>query len=330
MLPNEDKEVEPFFSPGDGTDIGYVNVRDSDDLPCADGRKFTEHLWPRFAPYADSLFLNEAKSNFTERFWEMYLGCTLLDCGLQIGTPGDEGPDLFAKIRRRTFWFEATAPSGGAGADQVPGPTERMLRPVPEEQIILRLTAAIDAKRVHFERSRDAEIVADRDGAIICINGRKIPSSITDHRPHRIVKAVFPIGNLTYTLDRRTQKIIDSAFEFRPHIAKASGTEILTTGFLDDDLAMISAVIYSRVDCANHPKRLGDDFVCVHNPKASNPLPIGFLSRGIEYWAEGDTLRWLEHNIKRNVLARCGHRLKTLWARLRYVCLRKRVANVEP
>lgn len=318
MPKKKDRNIEPFFSSGDGTDPGYVNVRDTKDGFCAAGRAFTEQLWPQFAPYADSQFLREAKDYFTERFWEMYLGCTLLDCNLEIGTPGNEGPDLYADIRNERVWFEATAPSAGTGSDQVPEPVEGKAIFVPENQMLLRLTAAIETKRVHVEKAEAKGIVSSDEGAVICINGRNIPHSISDYLPHRIVKAVFPIGNEKIALDRETLEVVDSGFEVRPHITKASGSKVPTTGFLDARLATVSAVIYSRVDCANHPARMGDDFVCVHNPNATHPLPIGFLGRGIEYWAEDDTLRWFDHSTKRGFFSRLSHRVKIWMARRRY------------
>ena len=310
--------METFFSKGDGEDPGYVNVRDAKEGFCADGRAFTEQLWPHFSHYADSNFLREAKDNFTERFWEMYLGCTLLDCGFDIGTPGDEGPDLYADVTNKRVWFEATAPSAGTGDDQVPEPIPGRVVAVPENQILLRLTGAIDAKRQHFEKAEKQGKVSKHDSAVICINGRNIPHSISDYVPHRIVRAVFPIGNPTVTLDRETLQVVDSGFEVRHRVEKTSGTEIPTTGFIDGSLARVSAVIYSRVDCANHPSRLGDDFVCVHNSNTYHPLPIGFLGRGLEYYAVGDTLRWLDHSVKRRFFSRLWHRVRTCYARLRY------------
>lgn len=310
--------TEPFFSDGDAQDLGYVNVRDAENGFCADGRAFTEILWPRFAPFADSNFLQEAKDNFTERFWEMYLGCTLLDCGYEIGTPGDEGPDLCAEVRKKKVWFEATAPSAGTGSDQVPTPIKGKVVAVPEDQILLRLTGAIDAKRQQFENAETKGIVSDQDGAVICINGRNIPHTISDYVPHLIVRALFPIGNPTATLNRETSEVLESGFELRFHIQKASGTEIKTTGFTDDSLSRISAVIYSRVDCANHPPKLGDDFICVHNPHAHQPLPIGFLSRGLEYWALDNSLRWIDHSVERCFGSRLWHRVRIWSIRIRY------------
>ncbi|MYA35341.1 MAG: hypothetical protein F4Y34_01580 [Gammaproteobacteria bacterium] len=277
-----------FFSEGDGTDRGYVNVRDAADGICADGRAYTELLWRRFSDFADSQFLREAKDNFTERFWEMYLGCTLIDCGYEIGTPGDEGPDLFTHVIDKFFWFEATASSAGTKDDQVPKPTVGEAGFVPEDKILLRLTNAIDAKLRQIERAQERGIVSERDGALVCINGRQIPNTTVDAVPPLIVQAVLAIGNPQITLDRYTMQVISSGFEKRPHLKKASGTEISTRGFVDGSLARISAVIYSHVDCVNHPPRLGDDFLCVHNPYAIHPLPIGFLGRGVEYWVQED------------------------------------------
>ena len=310
--------MEAFFNEADGEDPGYVNVRDAKNAVCAEGRAFTELLWPRFSPYADSNFLREAKDNFTERFWEMYLGCTLLDCGYEIGTPGDEGPDLYAHVWTRRVWFEATAPSAGTGKDQVPEPEVEKATRVPDDQILLRLTGAIDAKRQHFEAVKAKGITSEHDGAVVCINGRNIPHTISDYWPHRIVRAVFPIGYPTLTVARDTLDTVHSGFDLRPHLEKASGTEIPTTGFTDDSLAMISALIYSRVDCANHPPKLGDDFICVHNPNASNPLPIGFMGRGLEYFALDNKLKCLDHSAKRCFVSRVRHCLQTYSERLRY------------
>ena len=210
--------METFFSTGDAKDPGYVNVRDAKDGFCADGRAFTELLWPHFAPYADPQFLREAKDNFTERFWEMYLGCTLMDCGYEIGTPANGGPDLYAHVRKSRVWFEATAPSAGTGSDQVPEPTVGKAVSVPEDQILLRLTGAIRAKLQHFEIAEKTGIVSEHERAVICINGRNIPHSIADFLPHRSVRAVFPIGYPKVTFDPKTLQASDSGFKMRPHV----------------------------------------------------------------------------------------------------------------
>lgn len=308
----------PFFSDGDGSDQGYINVRDATDGFCVTARRFTEELWDRFSHLADSQFLAEAKDNYTERFWEMYLGCTLLDRNLKPGSPGDSGPDLYAAVGRKRIWFEATAPSAGAGADKVPQAREGRVSPVPEKQIILRLTGAVSAKKVQFQNAIDNGIATSQDGFVVCINGRNIPSNISDHIPERIVKAFFPIGNQVVTVNRDSGEIVNTSYQLRTSVRKKSGIEIDTTGFLSEDLREISAVIYSTVDAANSPERLGDDFVCVHNPNASVRMKVGTIRRGVEYVALGEYLHRLDYTTARGALDTVGFWLRLCWTRTRY------------
>ena len=200
----------------------------------------------------------------------------------------------------------------------MPEPIVGKIVSVPEEQVLLRLTGAIGAKRQQFKKAEMKGLVSQHASAVICINGSNIPHSIPDYLPPRIVRAVLPIGFSRVTLDRETLEVVDSGFEVRSRVEKASGTEIPTTAFTDDSLAKISAVIYSRVDCANHPSRLGDDFICVHNPNTYHPLPIGFLGRGLEFYALGDTLGCLDHTVKRRFFSRLWHRIRTCSVGLRY------------
>lgn len=311
-------ENTPFFSAGDGSDQGYINVRDGSDGFCVGARQYTEKLWNRFRHLADTQFLAEAKDNYTERFWEMYLGCTLLDCNLNPGTPGDSGPDLYATVGGKRTWFEATAPSAGVGADKVPEARKGRFSSVPEKQIILRLTGAVSAKTIQFQNAIDNGIATSQDGFVVCINGRNIPSNISDLVPERIVKAFFPIGNQVVTVDRDSGEIVRTRYQLRTSVSKASGTEIDTTGFLGDDLKEISAVIYSRVDSANHPNRMGDDFVCVHNPRATVRMKVGATRRGVEYVALGDQLHRLDFAASTGFLDRAIILVRLVWIRVLY------------
>jgi hypothetical protein len=48
--------------------------------------------------------------------------------------------------------------------------------------------------------------------------------------------------------------------------------------------------MYSRADPVNHINRLGDDYVLVHNLKATGPLPFGLVGRGREYSTSEPTI----------------------------------------
>lgn len=50
-------------------------------------------------------------------------------------------------------------------------------------------------------------------------------------------------------------------------------------------------MIHSAVDVFNGTSAMGREFVTVHNPHAINPLPLGLLKLGTEYWAEQQMLR---------------------------------------
>jgi len=62
---------EGFFIQGGGSDLGYLNVRDSTHHE--DTRQFVDSLWAKYQPLADLHFQEDAKNHFLERFWEMYV-----------------------------------------------------------------------------------------------------------------------------------------------------------------------------------------------------------------------------------------------------------------
>ena len=55
---------------------------------------------------------------------------------------------------------------------------------------------------------------------------------------------------------------------------------------MNSEYANLSGVLYSNVSVRTYPfaKRMGEDFVFIHNPLATNNrLPYGFLKVGREY-----------------------------------------------
>lgn len=47
-------------------------------------REFVDKLWGMFAPFADKEYPNEIANAFHQRYWEMYLTCSLLDQGFTV------------------------------------------------------------------------------------------------------------------------------------------------------------------------------------------------------------------------------------------------------
>lgn len=65
---------------------------------------------------------------------------------------------------------------------------------------------------------------------------------------------------------------------------------IRTDYFIDPKYSRISAVIYSYANVTDsiEVSDLGRDFFIIHNPLATNKLPLGSIKCGIEYKVEVD------------------------------------------
>jgi len=211
-------------------------------------------------------------------------------------------------------WVEATAPRRGTGENAVPelriykGEPETTLEAhtVPSEEIILRFTNAIDEKIKKYIKYIDKKIISSDDPYIIALNGADIGHEyLEEDRVPRILKAIFPIGDFSVTLDTSSEKtrVVRSGYLYRPSLTKRSGGEVSTAIFLNPDNSGISGLLYSRVHLNAlrnftgkfSPSPFGIDFHLIHNPMASNPVPYGWLKIGLEYsWENGQLCikRW--------------------------------------
>lgn len=275
--------MDDLFSAKKPTADEYILLRDKEQH--AHRREFVESLWTQFHPLADSGFVDLIADDFQPRFWEMYLACTLLDAGLKLSS-ADAGPDVRVDTGGTPIWVEAISPSGGDGPDAVPShDTDGDACIVPEDLVVLRLRSAIEEKHNAYLRCIKNGVVSPSDAYIIAVNGRRVPFYMTDDQPSYIIKAVFPFGMHTVTLDSNTAEIVSQGFQHRPQIQKRSGSQVDTTVFENDDYAGISAIVYSSADAWNGPDVLGADFQILHNPLATTPIEHGWLKVGLELWA---------------------------------------------
>ncbi|MGZ4956051.1 MAG: hypothetical protein ACXV8Q_13160 [Methylobacter sp.] len=263
-------KVSDFFLPGDGDDLGYINVR---DLSHYEGtRQFISYLWVKYKPYADPHFLQDAKNHFLERFWEMYLAVTLIDRGFRLQRVGNEGPEFYIEQGSKRIWVEAVAPGPGDGPDRVLEPESGVRYQVPTEKILLRFTNAIDIKRQKYKEALQKGIISPDDGYILAINSRAIPYAPSGNMMPFFVQAYLPFGPYSVSMDKHTGGIVDSFYQHRDSVSKQNGANVSTTAFLDPAFAFISAVLHSSVDCVNHPQELGDDFCLLHNPNPTQNI----------------------------------------------------------
>lgn len=70
---------EPFEIQGPELDRGYRNLREGASRSEREIRDKLSRLWHNYKPYADADFRQGFARDPEARFWEMYLGCTLLE-----------------------------------------------------------------------------------------------------------------------------------------------------------------------------------------------------------------------------------------------------------
>ena len=107
------------FSARAPSDIAYIAIRDEDRF--AEPREHLRLLWAKFSEFSDPRFLDEIGRQFVQRYWEMRLGCTLLDLGFHLAPPTLSGPDFDATTPEgNRVYIEAIAVCSGEGIDAVP------------------------------------------------------------------------------------------------------------------------------------------------------------------------------------------------------------------
>ena len=270
--------TQSFFLDGPADDPAYVNVRDLSHL--AAYRAFTESLWPHYKHLADDHFLADARNHFLQRFWEMYLACTLIDRGFELHRHGGEGPEFFFNDGAKRVWVEAIAPTAGTGADKVPATVPGECFTTPVDKIVLRFTSALHDKRKKVEIAMAKSIVKRDDAVLLALNSRAIPHAPYGAEMPYIVKAMLPFGALTIGIDRQTRKAVETYHQYRPELLKSNQSPVSTMPFLDPAYSMFTGVIHSGVDCANRPDEMGKDFYLLHNPTAAHSLSPQLFSWG--------------------------------------------------
>lgn len=259
-------------------------------------RERIEALQTRFLPYADANFISEIRLEFASRFWEMYLGCALLDHGHCL-VPRQKrraaGPDLCINDGGRQIWVEAVAPQRGDGPDSVPEEGEAGW--VPESQIVLRYRAAVEEKCHQRRRHVRAGLIGAEDPFVIAVNGSRVPhgnNRWADEIPYAI-RAVLPLAGSALVLEEGCGAVPQPGFETRWSIEKASGTRISTAVFLDDEYANVSGLIVADVNPLQDNRCETSTLGLLHNPGAphGSMLERGWIRGGVEYWVEGNRLR---------------------------------------
>ncbi|MFN0131591.1 MAG: hypothetical protein ACKVW3_03515 [Phycisphaerales bacterium] len=267
-------------------------------------------MWSNFQPYADGNFVarmrasarglrdnqvpgsarSEAYFLFHRCWWEMYVGCALLEQGVQLVPRAQwdnswkgAGPDLMATIDGLRVWIECVAPGPGDGADAVPELTDGLLDDVPLHQISLRFLSVIEGKRKTWAGYMTKGIVKAQDGFVVAINAHGVPLTFLSGNRPLILNSLYGLGDQAITYNRTTKEWSEPFLKRRLFIPKLKGEAIDANLFGNGKAAEVSGVLYSTVD-AWHPKStpaLGVLFV--HNLTAAVPLPDRWLPQSVSY-----------------------------------------------
>ena len=300
-----------FDVDGANLDRGFENLKAA-ELPIEQQlHAMLQEMWERYEPYADPDFRQGFARDVDGRFWEMYLGCTLLEAGrtlLPVVERQREGgqPDLCVLEDGGRIWIEAITPDEGA-----PGP-DQIVRPVPLNQggglfaapirqAQLRTSGAFWTKAQRIARYLEQGVIAPEDTRIIAISASRFGVYVAEQPLPLIMTTLFPIGDAYITIDRETGDVVEEGFHPAPFINRERNP-IPRTAFLDERFADISGVIWSRVGLGNL-SRQGRPLTYVHNPLAQVPLPInwGVWDREFVISPRGD--EWEANDILAQVAA---------------------------
>lgn len=235
-----------------------------------------DKLWENFHPYADSNFLEQAKTDFHQRSWEMYVGNVLLEKEIKIESK-DEGPDF---VTGEQIYIECAAPTRGdsSSPDSVSEPRvakkpeEVVAQDVPVDKMILRITQAISDKAKQYKGWKNKNWFNPTAPFVIAVNTGGFGHRDDDSMPH-MLKALFGVHYLrinTATWEEDYSCRIDVIKENNSH------GRVSVDYFLKKDFSFISGVLFSRNLVIDSPESIGGDCFFVNNPFADNPVPQSF------------------------------------------------------
>jgi type I restriction enzyme S subunit len=270
-----------------GADEVYCSIKDEINPRCQEAKVFVNQLWQLVHNYLDPDLPAKLPNQFHQHFWEIYLADLLLKIGLNLDySNSSDGPDICIKCSDSSVWVEAVTALAGDGVDAVQKADFDVASDVPDDQIKLRLLNSFDKKSKKYEVCKQKNWVDSKDPYIIAINDALVPSARCKQEIPRIVRSLLPFGDSVLHLDKETLHVVGTSYEYQGKVVKASGNGPETTYFLNPKFSGISAVIYSCADVFNYPTDSSQSLLLLHNPLAVNPLPLGFLKKGHEYWID--------------------------------------------
>lgn len=267
-------------------------------------------LWDLKDANFDQNFTDGRDEHFYSYLWEMLLARHFKNIGLDVSS-ADEGPDFKIYHQGQTICVEAICPSPtGLPAEWLEaGPLGKVrVQNVPHEQMLLRWTAALKEKKEkltgrierdgktgeqvlkpgYLERGvvgGDEPYVVAVSACRLGLSGRLLHYGISQ-LPFA-VETAFPVGPIEVVINRETMQAVDQRHAYRPIIKKPNGAEVPTDSFLNPEYASVSAILGTPAG-VNAACGIEAPIALVHNPLATNQLPVSILGADEEYVAEDE------------------------------------------
>lgn len=254
-------------------------------------RDYVESLWALFSASncADKKFKKQIRDSFHQCFSEMYFTVLISSLGFKIFSK-DKGPDIC--FEENDIYIECVAPTNGENDRSYEELDENRIQliGVHDDPIVLRYTNSISSnssssKSEQFKKyiQKNDYSVSEKSQNIIAINSSDVRENRYNVGLPRIIKALFGLG--APGLYKDNGNYIQFT-EKKPFIKKDNGKNIFTNFFLNEESSHISAVMYSEACAFNNRipvESIGSDIILIHNPMAKNPIPNGFISKGVAY-----------------------------------------------
>ncbi len=250
---------------------------------------------------ADPKFAVEVTSGSDSKFWSCVSEALLAERLGGKTFPGrskhGQGPDFLVMDGDRKVWIEVICPEPVGLPETWLNIEPGTVGDFPHKEILLRWTSAIKAKAEKLLGSADGEVegyvakgvVGVDDAYVIAINGCRLR-----HGPFSALlgisqfpfaaEAVFSIGPYQLQINRETLKVIERGHQVRFHIEKPNGALVPASMFLDPRFSAVSAIWAVELDGSSIIGNREPTAV-IHNPLATNPVPLGFLNADDEYVA---------------------------------------------
>lgn len=241
-------------------------------------------------------------------------GYTLRGCTTRSG---QHGPDFGVVTDGGVIWVEATVPAPvGVPTDYLEQPRveEVRVKSKPDQERVLRCASVIADKQKKLNEYRRKGIIGPHDPTVIALNICRLSdwdvegTGISQYP--LAMETLFPIGPIAVSISPDgTMGPMQNTV--REYLKKSNGDDIPAAFFLEPQFADVSAVIQAHQrDMFQRELILST----IHNPLATNPLPLGLFSPDKEFVAQRQGTGYQIRDVRRE--ARLQQLVESLTARL--------------